>query len=135
MINAFELESGRLRQVLVDSLEDLRNARPVWVDCHDASEEEIGWAREVFSIALPDEIDEDEVEDIEASARFFVEATGEIYVRSDFFLLYEEESEVVRVDFVLKDQILFSIHAYDLPVFRLLRLRARRQPGDRRAHV
>ena len=129
MINAFELESGRLRQVQIDSLEDLRAARPVWIDFDDASDQERTWAREVFAIALPADDDEEEVEDIEASARFFVEENGEVHVRSDFFLLNEEDSEVVRVAFVLKNQILFSIHADDLPVFRLLRLRARSQPG------
>ena len=129
MINAFELDSGRLRQVQVDSREDLRAAQPVWVDFDEATKIEIAWAKEVFDITLPDEENEDEVEDIEASARFFVEENGEIHIRSDFFLLDEQDSEVVRVSFVLKDQILFSIHAEDLPVFRLLRLRARRQPG------
>jgi len=129
MINAFELQSGRLRQVQVDSLDDLRNAHPVWVDFDEPSQVEIEWAKVVFSIVLPDEEDEEEVEDIEASARFFVEENGEIHVRSDFFLLDEEDSAVVRVAFVLKNNILFSIHADDLPVFRLLRLRARMQPG------
>jgi magnesium transporter len=35
----------------------------------------------------------------------------------------------VRVAFILHRQVLFSIHAEDLPVFRLLRLRARRIPA------
>jgi magnesium transporter len=35
----------------------------------------------------------------------------------------------VRVAFILHRNILFSIHAEDLPVFRLLRLRARRIPA------
>lgn len=129
MINAFELQAGRLRQVHVDSPAELRDARPVWVDFDEATDTEIAWAKEVFSIVLPNEEEEDEVEDIEASARFFVEENGEIHVRSDFFLLDKEDSEVVRVAFILKDQILFSIHSDDLPVFRLLRLRARMQPG------
>jgi magnesium transporter len=129
VINAFELDSGRLRQVQVDSLDDLQAARPVWVDFDDASELELSWAKEAFGIALPDDEDEDEVEDIEASARFFIEENGELHIRSDFFLLDEHDSEVVRVAFVLKNQVLFSIHADDLPVFRLLRLRARMQPG------
>ncbi len=129
MINAFELDSGRLRQVQVDSLEDLQNAKPVWVDFDEATQTEIEWAKYVFGIALPDDEDEEEVEDIEASARFFVEENGDIHIRSDFFLLDEEDSEVVSVAFVLKNHILFSIHTDDLPVFRLLRLRARMQPG------
>ncbi|MBI2800311.1 MAG: magnesium/cobalt transporter CorA [Gammaproteobacteria bacterium] len=129
MINAFELDSGRLRQVQVDSLEDLRAVRPVWVDFDEATTAELGWAQEVFGMTLKAQEDEEEVEDIEASARFFVEENGEVHIRSDFFLLNEEDSEVVRVAFVLRDNILFSIHAEDIPVFRLLRLRARMQPG------
>ena len=31
--------------------------------------------------------------------------------------------------FVIRNEILFSVHREDLPVFRLLRMRARRQPG------
>jgi magnesium transporter len=130
MINAFELESGRLRQLVVDSLEDMRAARPVWVDFDEATEEERTWAYETYGFRLPDDDEEDEeVGDIEASARFFMEDTGELHIRSDFFLLGDEGGENLRVAFVLKGDILFSVHSEDLPVFRLLRLRARSQPG------
>ena len=130
MINAFELDSGRLRQMLVDSLEDMRAARPVWVDFDEATDEERAWARETYGFNLPDDDEEDEeVGDIEASARFFMEDTGELHIRSDFFLLGDQGGENLRVAFVLKDDILFSVHSEDLPVFRLLRLRARSQPG------
>jgi magnesium transporter len=130
VINAFELDSGRLRQMLVDSLEDMRAARPVWVDFDEATDEERAWARETYGFNLPDDDEEDEeVGDIEASARFFMEDTGELHIRSDFFLLGDQGGENLRVAFVLKDDILFSVHSEDLPVFRLLRLRARSQPG------
>jgi magnesium transporter len=42
----------------------------------------------------------------------------------------DENSRNVRVAFVLTDNILFSIHEQDLPVFRLVRLRARLRPGS-----
>ncbi len=129
VINAFELHAGRLRQVQVDSLDDLRAARPVWVDFDEATGEERSWARAVFDIDLPEEDEEEEVGDIEASARFFVLDNGELHVRSDFFLLGDEGGENVRMAFVLKDNVLFSIHIEDLPALRLLRLRARSQPG------
>ncbi len=130
MINAFELEAGRLRQLVVDSLEDMRAARPVWVDFDEATDEERTWAFETYGFRLPDDDEEAEaVGDIEASARFFMEDTGELHIRSDFFLLGDEGGENLRVAFVLKDDILFSVHSEDLPVFRLLRLRARSQPG------
>ncbi|HMM76577.1 MAG TPA: magnesium/cobalt transporter CorA [Gammaproteobacteria bacterium] len=130
MINAFELESGRLRQLVVDSLEDMRAARPVWVDFDEATEEERAWAYEHYGFKLPHDHEKDEeVGDIEASARFYMEETGELHIRSEFFLLDDEGGENLRVAFVLKDDILFSVHSEDLPVFRLLRLRARSQPG------
>jgi len=127
MISAFELAHGRLKQVQVEAVEDLRRCRPVWVDLVDASEEERGWVLEVFGLDLPEE---DEVGDIEASARFFEkeeENGDELHIRSDFFREEEHGGDNVRVAFILKNSVLFSAHAEDLPQFRLLRLRARRQ--------
>jgi magnesium transporter len=128
MISAFELSHGRLRQIQVDEIDDLRNCRPVWVDLVEATEDERGWVLDVFGLDLPEE---DEVDDLEASARFFekdVENGDELHIRSDFFRVEEHVGENVRVAFILKNSILFSIHEEDLPQFRLLRLRARRQP-------
>jgi len=128
MISAFELAQGRLRQIQVDAIEDLRDCRPVWVDLVSASEEERRWVLEVFGLDLPEE---DEVGDIEASARFFEKETGngdELHIRSDFFRAEEHGGDNIRVAFILKNSVLFSVHAEDLPQFRLLRLRARRQP-------
>jgi magnesium transporter len=76
-------------------------------------------------------------EDIEESARFYEEDNGELHIRSDFLIADIEEPRAVRVAFILNQHndalnshgVLFSIHDEDLPVFRLLRLRARRAPG------
>ncbi|NDB14273.1 MAG: magnesium and cobalt transport protein CorA [Betaproteobacteria bacterium] len=58
------------------------------------------------------------------------EPEGELHIRTDFILQDDEAgSENVRVAFVIRNEILFSVHREDLPVFRLLRMRARRQPG------
>jgi magnesium transporter len=128
MISAFELAQGRLRQIQVDAVENLHDCRPVWVDLVAASEEERQWVLEVFGLELPEE---DEVGDIEASARFFereMENGDELHIRSDFFREEENGGDNVRVAFILKNSVLFSVHTEDLPQFRLLRLRARRQP-------
>ncbi len=53
-----------------------------------------------------------------------------MHIRTDFILDDDENSRNVRVAFVLTDNILFSIHEQDLPVFRLVRLRARLRPGS-----
>jgi magnesium transporter len=76
-------------------------------------------------------------EDIEESARFYEEDNGELHIRSDFLIADEDEPRTVRVAFILNQNneslksrgVLFSIHDEDVPVFRLLRMRARRAPG------
>ena len=52
-------------------------------------------------------------------------------MRTDF-LLEEDDgpSRIVTVAFILARQMLFSVHTDDLPVFRLVRMRARSRPGS-----
>ena len=128
MINVFVLQNGRLNQIPIDSREDLASATPVWVDLTDPSDEERDWVSGIFGVRLPDE---DEVKDIEASARYYEADNGDLHLRSDF-LLEEDEgvSRVVTVAFILARNMLFSMHSDDLPVFRLLRMRARSRPGS-----
>jgi magnesium transporter len=60
-----------------------------------------------------------------------------LHIRSDFLIAHEDEPRTVRVAFIINQQneslksrgVLFSIHDEDVPVFRLLRMRARRAPG------
>jgi magnesium transporter len=68
-------------------------------------------------------------DDLEESARFYEEDNGELHIRSDFLIDDDETPRNVRVAFILHNKVLFSIHGEDLPVFRLLRLRARRIPA------
>ena len=126
MINAFELQHGRLQQIQIESKLDLQGTKPIWIDFDAPSAEERQWAKELFRLTLPDE---DDFGDIEASARCFEDANGALQIRSDFLIDRENESRNVPVAFVLKDDILFSLHEEDLPVFRLVRMRARHQPG------
>lgn len=127
MINVFVLQNGRLNQVNIESRSDLENVAPVWVDLTEATENERGWIKSIYGVILPDE---DEFSDIEASARYFEAENGDLHLRTDF--LYEENTETstVTVAFILARNILFSIHAEDLPVFRLVRMRARSRPGS-----
>ena len=128
MINVFVLQNGRLNQIPIDSREDLARLTPVWLDLTDPSDEERDWVSGIFGVRLPDE---DEVKDIEASARYYEADNGDLHLRSDF-LLEEDEgvSRVVTVAFILARNMLFSMHNDDLPVFRLVRMRARSRPGS-----
>jgi magnesium transporter len=128
MINVFVLQNGRLSQIPIESREDLVNVTPVWVDLTDPSDEERDWVSTIFGVMLPDE---DEVKDIEASARYYEADNGDLHLRSDFLLEEDEgESRVVTVAFILARNMLFSLHNDDLPVFRLVRMRARSRPGS-----
>jgi len=118
MINVFVLQNGRLNQVNIDSRDDLENIAPVWVDLTEPTDDERAWVKSIYGVTLPDE---DEFSDIEASA----------HLRTDF--LFEGEdgaSATMTVAFILARNILFSVHAEDLPVFRLVRMRARSRPGS-----
>ena len=128
MINVFVLQNGRLSQVNIDTRDDLERATPIWVDLTDPSDEERDWVRSIYGVTLPDE---DEVKDIEASARYYEADNGDLHLRSDFLLEEDEgESRVVTVAFILAKEMLFSMHNDDLPVFRLVRRRARSRPGS-----
>lgn len=134
MLNIFTLVNGRLVQEEIEALEDLARYAPIWVDMESPTPEERRWVRQHFGLSIPEDAMD---EDIEESARFFEEDNGELHVRSDFLIDDEDEPRHVRVAFILNDRnpqlkshgVLFSIHDEDLPVFRLLRLRARRMPG------
>src|SRR5262245_266430 len=127
MLNVFTLVNGRLVQQEIDSAQALGAVRPIWVDLEAPTDEEKRWIGEPFALALPEDIVDD---DLEESARFYEGDNGELHIRSDFLIEDDENlSRNVRVAFILKDGVLHSVHAVDLPVFRLLRMRARRIPA------
>ncbi|MDO9290797.1 MAG: magnesium/cobalt transporter CorA [Hydrogenophaga sp.] len=134
MLNVFTLANGRLFQEEIESLEELAQFKPIWVDLEDPTPEERRWVKQHFGLSIPEDAMDD---DIEESARFFEEDNGELHVRSDFLIDDDEDPRAIRVAFILNEHnaelrsqgVLFSIHDEDVPVFRLLRMRARRMPG------
>ena len=129
MLNVFALENGRLKGGLVlgplDQV-DIGPTGPVWVDLEAPTDAEKAWITSRFGLTIPDDVAD---EDIEESARFYEEDNGELHIRSDFLIDDDDMPRNVRVAFILYNQVLFSVHNEDLPVFRLLRLRARRIPA------
>jgi magnesium transporter len=134
MLNVFTLANGRLFQEEIESLEELSKFQPIWVDLEAPTLEEKRWVKQYFGLSIPEDAMD---EDIEESARFYEEDNGELHIRSDFLIADDDEPRAVRVAFILNQHnaelksrgVLFSIHDEDVPVFRLLRLRARRAPG------
>jgi magnesium transporter len=126
MLNVFTLANGRLFQEEIDAPEALAHVAPVWVDLEAPTAQEKGWIQARFGLEIPENIVDD---DLEESARFYEEDNGELHIRSDFLIDDGETPRNVRVAFILHHNVLFSVHSEDLPVFRLLRLRARRIPA------
>ncbi|HEX7889124.1 MAG TPA: magnesium/cobalt transporter CorA [Ramlibacter sp.] len=136
MLNIFSLANGRLFQEEIESLEELSRFQPIWVDLESPTPEEKRWVKQYYGLSIPEDAMD---EDIEESARFYEEDNGDLHIRSDFLIAGsgDDEPRTVRVAFVLNmlnaslksHGVLFSIHDEDVPVFRLLRLRARRAPG------
>ena len=131
MLNIFTLANGRLFQEEIESLEELSKFQPIWVDLESPTLEEKRWIKQYYGLSIPEDAMD---EDIEESARFYEEDNGELHIRSDFLIADDEEPRTVRVAFILNlvnddlksKGVLFSIHDEDVPVFRLLRMRARR---------
>ncbi len=134
MLNIFSLANGRLFQEEIESLEELSKFQPIWVDLESPTLEEKRWVKQYYGLSIPEDVMD---EDIEESARFYAEDNGDIHIRSDFLVADDEQPRTVRAAFILNQVnsdlrskgILFSIHDEDIPVFRLLRMRARRAPG------
>jgi magnesium transporter len=134
MLNVFTLVNGRLFQEEIESLEELSKFQPIWVDLESPTLEEKRWVKQYFGLLIPDDAMD---EDIEESARFYEEDNGELHIRSDFLIADADEPHTVRVAFILNMMnedlkskgVLFSIHDEDVPVFRLVRMRARRAVG------
>ncbi len=134
MLNVFTLVNGRLFQEEIESLEELSRFQPIWVDLESPTPDEKRWIKQYFGVSIPEDAMDD---DIEESARFYSAENGDLHIRSDFLLADQDGPRSVRVAFILNlfnedlrsKGVLFSIHDEDVPVFRLLRLRARRAPG------
>ncbi len=134
MLNIFTLANGRLVQEEIESLEELSGYQPIWVDLESPTLEEKRWVAQYYGLSIPEDAMDD---DIEESARFYEEDNGELHIRSDFLVADDDDPHTVRVAFILNQHnaelkskgVLFTIHDEDVPVFRLLRLRARRAPG------
>ena len=121
MLNIFTLENGRLVNI---PPAEVTTKNPVWVDAIAPDAEEREWVDQTFTLLLPQP---EHLRDIEASARFY-EENEVLHVRSDFLLGKESGSRSVIVAFALSNNVLFSVHDEDLPVFQRFRLRSHGQP-------
>ncbi|NBI13537.1 magnesium/cobalt transporter CorA [[Haemophilus] felis] len=122
MINAFALENARLVRIDEDPSSDLNNA--IWLDLLEPSADERELLQEGLGQNLASFL---ELEDIEASARFFEDEDG-LHLHSFFYCEDEEDyADLASVAFTVRDGRLFTLRDRELPAFRLYRMRSRNQ--------
>lgn len=123
MMRAFSVDKGRLVECdfeYQDAATELLKAD--WIDLQEPNPEERWLVESLYPESLPEA---QEVEEIESSARYFIEGE-DIHVHSLFLYLSEGRHHTSTVAFTLKPDRLLSIRDVELADFRLLRLRARR---------
>lgn len=121
MINAFALENARLTRLDEEQVE-LDTA--IWLDLIEPTEEERTELQEGLGQSLASFL---ELEDIEASARFFEDEDG-LHLHSFFYCEDEDDyADLASVAFTIRDGRLFTLRDRELPAFRLYRMRSRYQ--------
>ena len=121
MINAFAIEDSRLIRI-DDEQSDLNAA--VWLDLLEPTMEERDMLQENLGQSLASYL---ELEDIEASARFFEDEDG-LHLHSFFYCEDENNfADLASVAFTIRDGRLFTLRDRELPAFRLYRMRSRSQ--------
>lgn len=123
MLHVFNIVDATLKEWRPSaSGEALSLADASWVDVTNPSPEERARVQAVHSAPLPDP---EEMEEIEASARYFIDSEG-IHVHSLFLYQSEGRHRTDSVAFILKPEQLLTFRDTELPDFRLLRMRAHR---------
>ena len=123
MLSAFKLEENRLSRMEMES-GNTSLAPSVWIDLIEPDEQERDYVQEELGQSLATR---PELEDIEASARFFEDEDG-LHIHSFFFFEdADDHAGNATVAFTIRDDRLFTLRERELPAFRLYRMRARNQ--------
>jgi magnesium transporter len=123
MLRLFKIEEGLIREIEFTA-DQISGCLPEaeWIDAHEPDVDERKLLERLLHADLPES---GEVEEIEASARCFVDQAG-IHVHSLFLAQNEGRHNTVSVACILQKERLITIREGDLADFRLLRMRARR---------
>ncbi|MEB4590709.1 magnesium/cobalt transporter CorA [Candidatus Thiothrix sp. Deng01] len=123
MLRLFSLNNGLIRELPSDDGKlDGALSASAWIDMCDPEDAEHSLLESLLRTDLPESED---VEEIEFSARFFVDHSG-LHVHSLFMFQDEGRHNTASVAFILQDTRLITIRDEKLPDFRLFRLRAKR---------
>lgn len=122
MLHTFDIRQGALCEMpsAIDQPDQLLSAR--WIDLVGENDAERALLERIFTVPLPDA---DDVEEIEASARYFTDEQG-IHVHTLFLYSSEGRHRTTSVAMILQPQRLISLRETEIADFRLMRMRTRR---------
>ncbi|MDC9587943.1 magnesium/cobalt transporter CorA [Xenorhabdus sp. XENO-10] len=122
MLNAFKLENNRLLRLELEEGDKLSDS--MWVDLVGLGDNDRLRVQNELGQVLATRT---ELDDIEASARFFEDEDG-MHVHSFFYFEdAEDHAGNSTVAFTIRDSRLYTLRERELPAFRLYRMRARNQ--------
>ena len=127
MLTIYELnkENYLIPSQAQDNLKLHALSNALWLDLVDPTEEERALMETQHRLPLPETED---VEEIEASARSFQDEAG-LHIHSLFLHTVDDRRRNSSVAFTLHEGQLITLREREIPAFRLLRMRAKRQPG------
>jgi magnesium transporter len=121
VITAYTLQDGVLQTLPIADLSDIQQT--VWIDLTAPTDDERQLIEAISQQHLPTS---KEVREIEASARIY-EDEESLHIYSFFFQQEDHRAMTTAVAFTLKGNRVISLHDQPIALFRLLRLRARRE--------
>ena len=116
MITAYVYENRKLA-IRELSVNDRLPPETIWLDLYRPEDEERAWLANFSVEELPDEEDMNE---IEASARFYQNSDG-LHINSLFPQRVGQEVRAVNVSFNLREHMLITMREEDIGLIRLLR--------------
>ena len=130
MLNVYSLGAAGLKAIELPSAARRRD-QSIWVDLVDPEDDERAEVEALYRQQLPETED---VEEIEASARCYEDETG-LHINSLFLHESEGRYRNLSIGFTMSGARLFTVREREIPPFRLLRMRARRNPDVARDSV
>ena len=123
-IKLFYHENGRIKiNRSLDFLKETPREKFLWIDLNDVDEEVEEQLEDFLKIYIQDE---EEMEEIEMSSRY-IETSDTLVLNSNFFL---QDYEVETLSFIIKNDILVTVHSENLPTLNEVAKRLTSNPRN-----
>ncbi|PJG58211.1 magnesium/cobalt transporter CorA [Aeromonas cavernicola] len=116
MITAYIL-NNKILDIVTLGPDDIVPDNTIWLDAYKPDNPEREWLTGLFLEEVPDK---EELDDIEASARFYWDTDG-LHIHSLFPQRIGRDTKGVHVSFTLRNNLLISIREDDIGLVRLMR--------------